>query len=104
MTPQELARLCKALGSESRVKLFDLIIRHNGTLCVLELEDSLIEAGYELTQPTISYHLTILRDAGLVDYRKRGLYEFYFVLPEALVGLSEALRDYVRMGSREVLV
>jgi predicted transcriptional regulator len=48
-------------------------------------------ASPELSQPTVSHHLKVLRDAGLVDSERRGLWAYYYVLPDALKELSSWL-------------
>src|SRR6266581_8930415 len=68
------ARLLKALADPTRLRILSLLSRHEGEVCVFEIVES-----FTLEQPTISHHLRILLNAGLVDYRKRGLYSFYYV-------------------------
>lgn len=57
-------------------------------MCVHEIVDS-----FTLEQPTISHHLCILRDTGLVDCRKRGLWAYYYVKREALRRAQEIIRE-----------
>ncbi len=73
------ARLLKALADPTRLRILSLLSRHEGEVCVFEIVES-----FTLEQPTISHHLRILRDAGLVDCRKRGLWAYYYVRREAL--------------------
>lgn len=75
----EQARLLKALADPTRLRILSLLSRHEGEVCVFEIVES-----FTLEQPTISHHLRILRDAGLVDCRKKGLWAYYYVRREAL--------------------
>src|SRR5262245_59535990 len=61
------ARLLKALADPTRLRILSLLSRHEGEVCVFQ-----IVVSFTLEQPTISHHLRILRDMGLVDYRKKG--------------------------------
>jgi len=73
------ARLLKALADPTRLRILSLLSRHEGEVCVFEIVES-----FTLEQPTISHHLRILCDAGLVDCRKRGLWAYYYVRRDAL--------------------
>ena len=73
------ARLLKALADPTRLRILSLLSRHEGEVCVFEIVES-----FTLEQPTISHHLRILRDAGLVDCRKKGLWAYYYVRRDAL--------------------
>jgi ArsR family transcriptional regulator, arsenate/arsenite/antimonite-responsive transcriptional repressor len=73
------ARLLKALADPTRLRILSLLSLHEGEVCVFEIVES-----FTLEQPTISHHLRILRDAGLVDCRKKGLWAYYYVRREAL--------------------
>ncbi len=73
------ARLLKALADPTRLRILSLLSRYEGEVCVFEIVES-----FTLEQPTISHHLRILRDAGLVDCRKKGLWAYYYVRREAL--------------------
>ena len=76
----ELARLFKALADPVRLRLVSLIWAHvGGEVCVCELT-----AAFELTQPTISHHLRVLREAGLIGSERRGTWVYYRILPAAL--------------------
>lgn len=80
------ARLLKALADPHRIRILSLLSRHEGEVCVFEL----VEA-FTLEQPTISHHLRILRDAGLVDCHKKGLWAYYYVKRKALERAREAI-------------
>src|SRR5215470_12145573 len=83
----DLARGFKALGDPVRLRLLSLIAaRAGGEVCVCELTDA-----FTLTGPTISHHLRVLREAGLVDCERRGTWVYYRVVPTALAALSRLL-------------
>ena len=84
------ARLLKALADPTRLRILSLLSRHEGEVCVFEIVES-----FTLEQPTISHHLRILRDAGLVDCRKKGLWAYYYVRREALSRAQEVINCLV---------
>jgi ArsR family transcriptional regulator, arsenate/arsenite/antimonite-responsive transcriptional repressor len=84
------ARLLKALADPTRLRILSLLSRHEGEVCVFEIVES-----FTLEQPTISHHLRILRDAGLVDCRKKGLWAYYYVRREALARAGDVIEDLV---------
>ena len=80
----ELANKLKALSDPVRLRLLSVVTsRAGGEACVCELS-----AGIDLTQPTISHHLKILRTAGLLDSERRGSWVYYRVVTDALQQLS----------------
>ncbi|HEX4559241.1 MAG TPA: metalloregulator ArsR/SmtB family transcription factor [Mycobacterium sp.] len=83
----ELAARLKALSDPVRLRLLSVVASHaGGEACVCDLS-----AGIELSQPTISHHLKVLRTAGLLDSERRGSWVYYRVIPEALQQLSQLL-------------
>jgi ArsR family transcriptional regulator len=83
----ELARLFKAMGDPVRLRLLSLIASHEGgEACVCDLS-----GVFELTGPTISHHLKVLREAGLISGERRGTWVYYQVHPEVLAQLSSVL-------------
>jgi ArsR family transcriptional regulator len=78
-----IADVAKALGDPVRLQLVDVLRKHAGQVCVCELVPL-----FELSQPTVSHHLKVLREAGIVGSERRGLWAYYFVIPEALEELS----------------
>jgi ArsR family transcriptional regulator, arsenate/arsenite/antimonite-responsive transcriptional repressor len=73
---QRMAKIAKALGDPVRIELVDVLRKHAGKVCVCELVPL-----FDLAQPTISHHLKVLRDAGLVESERAGLWAYYYVLP-----------------------
>ena len=82
-----MARVAKALGDPVRVQLVDVLRKHAGKVCVCELVPL-----FDLSQPTISHHLKVLRQAGLVESERQGLWAYYYVLPGVLDELASWLR------------
>jgi ArsR family transcriptional regulator len=78
-----MAQVAKALGDPVRVQLVDVLRKHAGKVCVCELVPL-----FDLSQPTVSHHLKVLRDAGIVGSERVGLWAYYFVIPDALEELS----------------
>jgi ArsR family transcriptional regulator len=77
---KELEVVFKALADRHRVKILNHLISADGeAVCVCDLEDLL-----GLKQPTVSYHLKQLLDAGIVSREKRGSYAYYSLVPDAL--------------------
>jgi ArsR family transcriptional regulator, arsenate/arsenite/antimonite-responsive transcriptional repressor len=85
---ERMAAIAKALGDPIRLQLVDVLRKHAGKVCVCELVPL-----FDLAQPTVSHHLKVLREAGLVDSERRGLWAYYFVLPDALEELAGWLSD-----------
>jgi ArsR family transcriptional regulator len=82
-----VARVFKALADPVRVRLLSLIgSRAGGEACVCELIGE-----FDVSNPTISHHLKVLREAGLVTSERRASWVFYRVVPETLDGLSRLL-------------
>jgi ArsR family transcriptional regulator, arsenate/arsenite/antimonite-responsive transcriptional repressor len=78
-----VAHVAKALADPVRVQLVDVLRKHAGKVCVCELVPL-----FDLSQPTVSHHLKVLRDAGIVGSERQGLWAYYFVIPDALKELS----------------
>ncbi|MCG8925056.1 helix-turn-helix transcriptional regulator [Lentzea sp. CC55] len=95
----ELALMFKALGDPVRLRLFSMIAsRPEGEVCVCELTPA-----FELSQPTISHHLKLLRQAGLVDSERRGTWVYYRARPET-AGRMAAMLSSVAAERRAVAV
>jgi ArsR family transcriptional regulator, arsenate/arsenite/antimonite-responsive transcriptional repressor len=81
----QLAAQFKALADPTRVAIINSLSAAD-EVCVCHLTDA-----FELSQPTISHHLKILREAGLVESSRRGTWAYYRLVPEALDALRRAL-------------
>jgi ArsR family transcriptional regulator len=87
----ELASVFKALSDPVRLRLLSLIASHGGEVCVCELTPQ-----FDLSQPTISHHLKLLRQAGLVDCERRGTWVYYWVIPGATAKLTGLFDEWQR--------
>ncbi len=82
-----MATKLKALADPVRLQLFSAVASHAGAeACVCD-----VSAGLEVSQPTVSHHLRVLRDAGLLTSERRASWVYYAVVPEALASLSVLL-------------
>ncbi|MEW2608726.1 metalloregulator ArsR/SmtB family transcription factor [Streptomyces sp. NPDC047880] len=83
----ELAKVFKALGDPVRLRLLSMIAsRAGGEVCVCDLTPA-----FDLSQPTISHHLKLLRQAGLIDCERRGTWVYYRLVPEMTDRLAAIL-------------
>ena len=83
----QIAPLLKALADPVRLRLMSLVASHEGgEACVCDLNDA-----FDLSQPTISHHLKVLHEAGLLDRDKRGVWVYYRASGSALSGLAELI-------------
>jgi len=80
---ERMAAIAKALGDPIRLQLVDVLRKHAGKVCVCELVPL-----FDVSQPTLSHHLKVLRNAGIVDSERRGLWAYYYVIPEAVKELT----------------
>ena len=80
------AELFKTLGDPARVRIVNMLATSDEPVCVCELIEPL-----GLAQPTVSHHLKVLRDAGIVGSERQGLWAYYYVLPDAVKELSRWL-------------
>jgi ArsR family transcriptional regulator len=81
---EQVAPLMKALADPVRLRLMSLVASHEGgEACVCDLNDA-----FDLSQPTISHHLKVLFEAGLVDREKRGVWVYYKARPQALAAIG----------------
>ena len=81
---EQVAPLLKALADPVRLRLLSIVASHvGGEACVCDLTDC-----FALSQPTISHHLKVLHDAGLLEREKRGTWVYYRVRPDALADLA----------------
>lgn len=92
----ELAAQLKALSDPVRLRLLSVVASHTGgEACVCD-----ISIGIEVGQPTVSHHLKVLRQAGLLSSERRGSWVYYRVIPEALQRLSDVLGAQQLIGGR----
>lgn len=84
---ERIAPLVKAIADPHRLRLLSLVASHaDGEACVCDLNDA-----FDLSQPTISHHLKLLHEAGLLDREKRGVWVYYRVNAAALGDLAALL-------------
>jgi ArsR family transcriptional regulator len=88
---ERVAPLLKALAEPVRLRLMSLIASHpGGEACVCNLT-----GAFDLSQPTISHHLKVLHEAGLLDREKRGVWVYYQARTEALASLATLISAHV---------
>lgn len=86
---EQIAPLLKALADPVRLRLMSLVASHEGgEACVCDLT-----AGFDLSQPTISHHLKVLHEAGLLERSKRGTWVYYKARLDALADLADLISD-----------
>lgn len=89
---ERITPLLKALADPVRLRLLSLVASHvDGEACVCDLSDS-----FDLSQPTISHHLKVLHEIGLLDRSKRGVWVYYTVHTEALSDLATLIGGAAR--------
>jgi ArsR family transcriptional regulator len=88
---ERVAPLLKALGDPVRLRLMSLVASHpGGEVCVCDLT-----SAFDLSQPTISHHMKVLYEAGLVDREKRGVWVYYRAQTGALANLGALIGNPV---------
>lgn len=91
-TAARVAPLLKALADPVRLRLVSLVASHeDGEACVCDLNDA-----FELSQPTISHHLKVLHQVGLLERSKRGVWVYYRVNASALADVASLLGGVAR--------
>jgi ArsR family transcriptional regulator, arsenate/arsenite/antimonite-responsive transcriptional repressor len=86
---EQVAPLLKALADPVRLRLMSLVASHaGGEACVCDLA-----GAFDLSQPTISHHLKVLHDSGLLDREKRGVWVYYRARTAALASLGTLIGD-----------
>jgi len=94
----QIAPLLKALAYPVRLRLMSLVASHEGgEACVCDLNDA-----FDLSQPTISHHLKVLHEVGLLDRSKRGVWVYYRARSDALAGLAELIGNATQSRRRWV--
>jgi len=88
VSAEQLANVLKALAEPTRLRLLSLITARStsGEACVCDLTEPV-----GLSQPTVSHHLKVLVDAGLVIRRQRGKWAYYAIVPDALAAVAAAI-------------
>jgi ArsR family transcriptional regulator len=86
---ERFATLFKAISHPVRVRMLDIIHRAEIGICVCD-----VEASFDLSQPTISHHLKILRDAGLIESEQRGLWVYHRIRPETFSTVQGFLEGF----------
>lgn len=80
---EQVAPLLKAIAEPVRLRLISLVLSHpGGEACVCDLNEA-----FDLSQPTVSHHLKVLHEVGLLDREKRGVWVYYRARPEAMQAL-----------------
>jgi ArsR family transcriptional regulator, arsenate/arsenite/antimonite-responsive transcriptional repressor len=83
----QISTLLKALADPVRLRLMSLVLSHfGGEACVCDLTDA-----FELSQPTISHHLKVLHDVGLLERDKRGVWVYYRARQDALNSIASLI-------------
>ncbi len=86
MKEQEIAKICKALGDENRVKIIKLL--SNGELCACKLLEE-----FKISQSTLSHHMKILTDCNLVDFKKDGKWVHYSINTKAFSEFKKEIKS-----------
>ncbi len=85
-TAKQLSQDLHALAHPVRLQILDILSRNEGKVCVCDLEEAL-----PVKQPTISHHLRLLREAGLIDCERQGLWAYYFINRDVLRELGSRI-------------
>ena len=85
-TATEGAVVFKALADPVRLRLLSMITSADGEMCVCDLTPH-----FDVSGPTISHHLKVLREAGLVDCERRGTWVYYWPIPQRLTWIAALL-------------
>jgi len=81
---EQVSGLLKAIADPVRLRLMSMVLsQQGGEACVCDLT-----AAFDLSQPTISHHLKVLHEAGLLDRDKRGVWVYYKAKPEAMAAMT----------------
>ena len=93
---EQVSALLKALADPVRLRLMSLVLSHEGgEACVCDLTPA-----FDLSQPTISHHLKVLHQSGLLDREKRGVWVYYKARPEAMTAMTELFASVSRTPHR----
>ena len=86
---QRIVTVFKALADSTRYEIFRLIASQNDSICVCN-----INLNFEVSQPTISHHLKVLREAGLITVSRRGTWAYYEVDPTSIDVLQRTVASF----------
>jgi ArsR family transcriptional regulator len=90
-----LSRALDVLAHPVRIQLLDVLARNEGQVCVCDLE-----AAVDVKQPTVSHHLKLMREAGLVETERRGVWAYYFLNAKAVEKVRrETIQLFDRLGA-----
>lgn len=89
---EQISMGLQALAHPVRLQILDILSRHEGKVCVCDLEEAL-----PVKQPTISHHLKLLRDAGLIDCERQGLWAYYFIKRDVLRALGTRITQGLKV-------
>jgi ArsR family transcriptional regulator len=90
---EETARLLKVVADPARLRILSMLARaDDNEICVCDLTEPL-----GLSQPTVSHHMKVLRDAGLTRSERRGKWVYHRLVPERLEQLSAAIAPHVEV-------
>ena len=95
LSPRQRSQVYHALSDETRLAIVEEL--RAGERCVCDLQ-----TGLDAAQSRLSFHLKVLRDAGLVTDRKEGRWSYYSLVPERFVAAANALEDMTRPGARRL--
>lgn len=85
----QLAETLSLLAHPIRLRLLAILARHAGHVCVCDLE-----AALPVKQPTVSHHLRLLRDGGLIEGERRGQWIYYAIRREALAHVRTLIHTF----------
>lgn len=86
---EQLVAMFKALADPTRLDVFRLVAAQEAPICACDVVDR-----FEVSQPTISHHMKVLRDAGLITVSRRGVWAYYAADPQGLALLRESLESF----------
>ena len=89
-TNQKMARVFKAMGDENRLTILELL--HTGERCACRLQEAL-----NISQPTLSHHMRILLDAGVISARKEGKWIYYTIREDGAQEMVKLLADILNV-------
>jgi len=86
----DVVDMFKALSDATRFEIFRLVAAQNAPICACDVVDR-----FQVSQPTISHHMKVLRDAGLIGVSRRGVWAYYAVEPRGLEVLRESIDSFI---------